>query len=256
LPTLLLRAYGRTVTLDGPSAALAAARDRLPQTYRTATTPGERRWEVREHPDDNWAAVVESRVITFRRNLVEAVDAVLSDLELWIAEYSRKWVFVHAGCMTVEGLAILIPGRTMSGKSQLAAALVRAGAQYYSDEYAVLDNWGQVRPYARKPMLRVNGATAATPISVEELGGTVGRGPAPVGLIADLCFDPGVGWRTSALTRGRAVLRLLDNAVAARSRPRAVLAALDGATLHAQALQGTRGDADDAAARLLELVSK
>ena len=38
-----------------------------------------------------------------------------------------------------RGRAIVIPGRTFSGKSTLVAELVRAGATYYSDEYAVED---------------------------------------------------------------------------------------------------------------------
>ena len=194
-------------------------------------------------------------MLTFRGSIVEATDAVLSDLELWIAEFARRRVFVHAGCVAVDGQAIVLPGRSMSGKSSLTAALVRAGADYYSDEYAVLDNQGLVRPYARKPAIRPYQGVPAGRVDVEELGGRVGRGPARVKLIAVLRFDPGAGWQPEPLTRGPAVLRLLDNTVAARSRPRAVLSALDGATLDARALEGTRGDADDTAARLMSMLS-
>ena len=178
MPTLLLRGYGRTVALDAPVPALAAARERLPSTYRIATTQPERRWAVCEYSGDRWAAIVEDQVLTFRGSIVEATDAVLSDLELWIAEFARKRVFVHAGCVAVDGQAIVLPGRSMSGKSSLTAALVHAGADYYSDEYAVLDNQGLVRPYPRKPAIRPYQGVPAGRVDVEELGGRVGRGPA------------------------------------------------------------------------------
>jgi len=251
--TLLLRACGRTVAVDGPPLALAAARERLPSIYRPGAAPPERRWAVREQPG-GWAAAVEDELLAVTEDVVEATEAMLSDLELWVAEFARKWVFVHAGCVAVGGQAIVLPGRSMTGKSSLTAALVRAGAEYYSDEYAVLDSRGLVRPYARLPALRPDLGAPARRVHVEELGGKVGRGPANVALIAVLRFEPGANWQPESLTRGPALLRLLDNTVAARSRPRAVLTALEGATLNTRALAGTRGDADDAAARLLAML--
>ena len=211
---------------------------------------------MREHSGTGWAAMVEDQVLNFQESIVEATEAVLSDLELWVAEFARKWVFVHAGCVAVDGQAVVLPGRSMTGKSSLIAALVRAGADYYSDEYAVLDNRGLVRPYARKPSIRPHEGVPARRVTAEELGGRSGRGPAKIRLIAALRFDPGAGWQSEPLARGPALLRLLDNTVAARSRPHAVLSALEGATLDARALEGTRGDADDTAARLLSILSR
>src|SRR6201989_340392 len=59
-----------------------------------------------------------------------------SDLRLYVAERARRRVFVHAGAVGWRGRAILIPGRSFSGKTTLVAELVKAGAKYYSDEYA------------------------------------------------------------------------------------------------------------------------
>jgi len=210
---------------------------------------------VRRLSGPDWAVVVENEVLSVRTDMVEATEAVLSDLELWIAECARNRVFVHAGCVAVDGQAIVLPGRSMSGKSSLTAALVRAGADYYSDEYAVFDNRGLVRPYPRRLAIRPYEGAAVQRVPAEELGGRVGRAPARVELIAALRFDPGAGWQPEPLTRGPAVLRLLDNTVAARSRPRAVLSALEGATLDARAVEGTRGDADETAARLMSILS-
>ncbi len=55
-----------------------------------------------------------------------------------IALYAHDVVFVHAGVAVAEGKAIVIPAPTFSGKSALVAALVAAGAEYFSDEFAVL----------------------------------------------------------------------------------------------------------------------
>src|SRR5262245_28191234 len=69
---------------------------------------------------------------------MEAAEVVATferQLNLWIAENARDRVFVHAGAVGWKGRALLLPGRTFAGKSTLVAALVRAGATYYSDEY-------------------------------------------------------------------------------------------------------------------------
>ena len=176
----------------------------------------------------------------------------LSELELWVAEHARDRVFIHAGCVVFDGRAMVLPGRSMTGKSSLTAALVRAGGTYYSDEFAVLDSGGAVRPYPRPLSLRPYEGGPSQQVPVSSLGGRVGRGPALVGLIASLGFDRSAGWSVEPLTPGQAALRLMDNAVAARSRPRAVLTALGAAVEGAAALAGTRGDADEAAGRLIE----
>ncbi|MFN8625355.1 MAG: hypothetical protein U0587_05160 [Candidatus Binatia bacterium] len=77
------------------------------------------------------------------------LDLLRSCLEFHIASTARSWLFVHAGVVEWRGRAILIPGRSRSGKTTLVTALIRAGAGYYSDEFAVLDRFGRVHPWAR-----------------------------------------------------------------------------------------------------------
>jgi hypothetical protein len=252
VPDLQLRAYGRMVALAGPAEALEIARNRLPPSYRIATGPVERRWEIPVHPA--WEIDSEGNSKSVPPDIAFSTESVLSDLELWVAEHARRYVFVHAGCVVIDGKAIVLPGRSMSGKSSLTAALIRAGAHYYSDEYAVLDRRGVVRPYPRKLSLRPYRGGNSSRVSVEELGGKSGRGPAQVALVADLRFDGNLGWQTKGLTRGQAMIRLFDNTVAARSRPEASLSALEAATLGIQTLSGTRGDADESAELLLNML--
>ena len=84
----------------------------------------------------------------------EALEALEDHLQLYVAEHAPRRVFVHAGVVGWRGKAVVIPGRTMTGKSTLVKALVEAGATYYSDEYAVLDKRGRVHPYARPLAMR------------------------------------------------------------------------------------------------------
>jgi hypothetical protein len=50
-------------------------------------------------------------------------------------------------------------------------------------------------------------------------------------------------------------LGLLENTVPAQSRPHESLAAIERTTKSAQGIRGTRGEADEAAAILLEMLS-
>jgi hypothetical protein len=251
---VILRAYGRTIEISGSDEAVTKARAQLTVNYRMAIGPAERTWNIREEHGSSWTASVDGTLLSVWPNVETAIEAILSNLELWVAEYARKSVFIHAGCVAVDGRAIVLPGRSLSGKSSLTAALVRAGASYYSDEYAVLDHRGLVRPYARPLAMRPYDGSSVIRVPIEDLGGRRGRGPATVGLIADLQYDPVAGWGTESITRGQAMIRLFDNTVAARSRSQAALSALEHATLSASAITGSRGDADATAELLLAML--
>jgi hypothetical protein len=139
----------------------------------------------------------------------------------------------------------------MSGKSTLVAALVRAGANYYSDEYAVFDAQGRIHPYARPLSLRGQEGAPAKRCPMQELGGTPGNVPLRVGLVAATDYRLGARWRPRPLPAGQAVLTLLAHTVAARRQPQRALAALRKVALQATTLRGTRGEADEAAHALL-----
>jgi hypothetical protein len=185
----------------------------------------------------------------------EDVFGVLeSDLRLYVAERAPRRVFVHAGAVGWCGRAILIPGRSFSGKTTLVAELVKAGAKYYSDEYAVLDALGRVHPFPQPLGVRANDSSSQEPIQVENLGGKTGRKPLPVGLVVVTGYKPKSRWRPKELSRGQGALELLANTVPARRDPERVLNALHGATAVAMILSGVRGEAREAAQQILEVV--
>jgi hypothetical protein len=188
-------------------------------------------------------------------DLSEALQALEAELRLYVAERAKGKLFVHAGVVGWRGKAIVLPGRSFCGKSTLVAALVKAGATYYSDEYAVFDDRGRVRPYLSPLSLRTE--PGGTPKAVAQAGCTVeaGLAPLPVRAIVVTQFQPDACWRPRRVTQGQAVLSLLANTVAARRRPMSAFKTLSQLVEGAPVLQGRRGEADEVAARLLKTVA-
>ena len=177
-----------------------------------------------------------------------------SDVRLFVAELATHRVFVHAGVVGWKGQAIVIPGRSYSGKSTLVAELVRAGATYYSDEYAVLDSRGRVHPFLKPLELREEGEFTQTKITAAELGGHSGTKPLPVGVVLMTQFKSGARWRPRKLTAGRGVLEMLFNTVSARRSPERALATLQRVAEQADVLKGVRGNATEVVEALLRRV--
>ena len=186
---------------------------------------------------------------------VEQVFQTLeADLRLVVAEFAPRHVFVHAGVVGWKGKAIVIPGRSFSGKSSLVAELVKAGAVYYSDEYAVLDSRGRVHPFSKPIEMREDKTYRQSKIDLAELGGKEGHKPLPVGLVLMTKYKDGAKWRPRSLTAGEGVLGLLENTVSARRAPAKALSSLQHAAANAKILKGPRGEARDLVKILLEAV--
>lgn len=199
-------------------------------------------------------SVIDEVVAALEHGVPDGVAAaeVRRDVEDLVAQHSPSHVFVHAGVVAQRGGALLVAGRSFSGKSSLVAALVRQGATYFSDEFAPLDESGLVHPYPRPLGLRRNRRELPRPVPVESLGATAGTAPLPVTGVVFARFEPGVRWHPRRLTAGEGMLGLLDNTVVARSAPERSLrvlsrAAGDGTTV----IAGDRGDADETAEMLL-----
>ncbi len=182
------------------------------------------------------------------RDLGFLCELLALEAESLLIRTASPHVFIHAAVAGWNDRAILVPGRSMTGKSTLVHALVRAGATYYSDEYAVLDAEGLVLPYPRPIELRVGGKRRI--VKVEPAG----TEPLRIGAIFKTSFRDGASFRPRRQPAGRGALALIDNAIAARTRPAAVLAATSKAAANAAVYSGRRGNADDAAAIILKRV--
>lgn len=91
---------------------------------------------------------------------------------------------VHATCVDIDGLGVLLRGPSGSGKSDLALRLIDAGAQLVSDDYTVLEVRGDrligTAPQSIKGMLEVRGV-GILPMPV--------KARSVIAMVADLVTD-------------------------------------------------------------------
>jgi hypothetical protein len=221
--------------------------------------PGRIDWpySLHESSDGSPGITVRSgrRRVAVASSRLAALQAMCSDLQMKMAELSPQAVFIHAGVVGWKGRAIVLPGRSFSGKSTLVAELLRRGATYYSDEFAVFRD-GFVHPFPCPLHIRSRQGHAGRRIPAPHMRAGIGTAPLPVGLILFLSFRSRSGWNVRRLSPGHGVLGLLRNAVAARRRPAETLRALSSAVLDAPAWRGRRGEAAIAADRVFELFNE
>jgi hypothetical protein len=229
--------------LPGSRARTTAVVDHLYSICRGGEIPGTRarRYFVGYAADARFARTLDEHAF---------LDAVESQVRLDVATSTSTWFFVHAGAVAWNGLGIVIPGASHSGKSRLVEALVRAGATYYSDEFAVIDPDGRLHPFLKPLSLRLPSGGARR-ISSRDLGVDADPPPVRIGLIVSTQYTPGPAPPLEAGSAGEAVLALLGHTVRARLAPGPVLSALARAVDGAALLQGPRGDARRTAAGLL-----
>jgi hypothetical protein len=248
----LYAGYGLRLELRAPAALMRRTAATVPPGFRAAAAD-----DAAPAADVVFAIAVEDGQHVLRRRgravargtAAELVERLGGELERWVALEARDHLFVHAGVVGWRGRAIVLPGRSLAGKSTLVAALVRAGATYYSDEYAAVDERGCVHPFARAIGLR----SARGPRRYKPR--RVGRRPLPVGLVVLCRYRRGATLALEPLSASRAVLGLFKHTVAARTRAVDGLTRLGRVAEGARILHGTRGEAPAFARALLSLAA-
>jgi hypothetical protein len=185
--------------------------------------------------------------------LDQVLAALETDLHRYTAEATSDMTFLHAGVVGWQGRAIVLPGRSFSGKTTLVREMLRLGATYYSDEFAVVDNSGLVHPFARPLGIREDTSYSQTKYTAEGLGAASGVKPLPMGMAVICKYEAGARWQPAPLSQGQGALELLANGVAVRSQPRETLRRLHQLAKQAVFIKGTRGEARQAAGSILNL---
>jgi hypothetical protein len=244
----------------GVSVAVAAEDPELMERIEARLPPGHRRVEpaedmprlsLRRDLGDGFDVVAGGTAVTLSAELDVALRVLESQIRAEVALRSPEAVFVHAGAVAYEGRGIVLPGRSFSGKTTLVAALVRAGATYYSDEFAVLDEDGLLHPYAKPLSMRSVGARWGEESDAADLGGETGEVPLPVGMIVSTSYRAGESFEPERRSAGQGAIALVGNAVPARHRSDRVMATARRAAEAALVLDGARGEADVAAREIL-----
>jgi serine kinase of HPr protein (carbohydrate metabolism regulator) len=178
------------------------------------------------------------------------------DISMLIGALARRRVFVHAGVVGIDGKAVLVPGRSFSGKTTLVQTLVQQGAVYYSDEYAVLDSRGRVWPWAESLSIRAHGPAKPGDLrSPESLGAVAGKRALPVRLVVLTSFEEGRSFKPRTVSPAAGTLGLLQHTLPARRRPRRSLQALASVVSEARVVRGRRGDAHQAARVIVRMLA-
>ncbi|CAN5720265.1 hypothetical protein BH20ACI4_BH20ACI4_00290 [soil metagenome] len=182
--------------------------------------------------------------LTFYTGKDRLVEYLCSQIRITVAEFAESKVFLHAGAVGWKDSAIIIPGSSYSGKTTLVSELIRYGAEYYSDEYAVLDEEGFLHPYPK--MLSMRGIIneydqVDTPPHV--FGAKIGKKKIPVGLILITEFESETEWNPQILNAGEGIMEILQHTIPIRFKPDFVLKVLKKTASRAIIAKSKRGDA-------------
>lgn len=141
---------------------------------------------------------------------------------------ARQDPVLHCGAVSVDGRAVLLPGRPGAGKSTTTTALLLRGLGYLSDEAAPLGSDLRVRPYPKPVVVgrgswpsvagaavgRIGLANASMDawwIDPLVLGSEIPATPLPVGAVVAPQYREGSPLRVQRLTRAEATALMASN---------------------------------------------
>lgn len=242
---------------------ITAQRPELREILHRYIFPSLHRVEISEIPADVSLSVIEGATqfdLLIDQTKVASADdpmslalASIKALDEALIHRLAKLRAVHAGAVLLGNKALLLPGSTHAGKSSLVAELLRRGATYLSDEYALIDFTGRVHPYPR-PLLLRNGRPHQTPILPGELNACFARDPAPVGWVLALEYRPECTWSVQEVPQSEGVMILLRNTPHMLDESPHMVQLFLRAVKGAFCYSGIRGDATDAAERVFQLM--
>lgn len=191
----------------------------------------------------------------------ERFDALLEQLgsfiRVTVAEFAVGKVFLHAGVVGVNERAIILPARSFQGKTTLVAELVKNGATYYSDEYAVLDENGYVYPFPKSLSVRgIIDDFTQTDMPVEEFGGVAGTKPLPVALVLITAYKKNARWKPRELSPGQGIMEILPHTLPIRNKPEFTLNVLNNVAERAIITKTMRAEAKKTARLLISFFEK
>ncbi len=254
-----LLAYGVVVRIASRDAnvletALAVSRTSL--LNKTDTVTGREpdiSFEFRREPDDSLMLIQDGVELGASDTELKAYRFFDSILRVSVGEMAPDRVFLHAGAVGWKGKSIIMPADSFKGKSTLVAELVRLGAEYYSDDFAVLDAEADLHPFPRKISMRTDDFKTYE-LSLEELGGTAGIEPIPPGVVLFTAYEPGAEFAPVIESAGNGLLRLVPFTLPIRKRPEFSMQVLHKLAGRAIMLSSLRGSAESFARTLLDFV--
>lgn len=214
-------------------------------------------FELFRQPDGTTRAVSDGEEIVTQIIRENFYHVFTTFVRLAIAENSPELLFMHAGAVGWHDKGIILPGDSFVGKSTLVTELVKLGATYYSDDYAVFDRKGQLHTFPRAISMRADdGKFTRFRLKPEDLGGRTGVVPINVACVWMTRYELSASWEPKNLTRGQGVLEMLPYTFGFADRPQFSLPILNSVVSHAMIISSKRGPAEIFAKTFLEFVDK
>jgi hypothetical protein len=256
IPSFRVRAFGCTIDFAAENDRARASLDQFvfPQLLRENAGDSAADLTLRMEPrEERFRLWVNGQPVAEAEQPRELADAAINAIDETVIRCMRGLHAVHAGAVSIGGRGLLLPGGTHAGKSSLVAELLRRGARYFSDEYALIDAAGRVHAYPR-PLLMRNGSRKQFPMLPEECDSQVASSSAPVGWILFVEYRPEATWGVREISQSEAVLSLLKNTPHALAEAPEMVGSFERAVCGAVCMAGERGQAADAASEILRLV--
>jgi len=251
-----VRAFGCKIRAAAEGAEAQAILERyvFPSLPRTATGADEPDLVLRvSEAGSQFQLSVGDAVVASSAAALELVPELTRVLDEAVIKRLATLRAIHAGAVLWAGRALLLPGATHAGKSSMVVELLRRGATYLSDEYALIDPEGRVHPYPR-PLLLRNGRPEQVPALAGDFSAAVGHASAPVGWIFALEYDPAGEWSVAPVPQSMALLTLLRNTPHVLADSPEMVGSFQRAVSGAACFGGRRPEAADAAERILRLI--
>lgn len=247
--------YRITVLTDCPAARAFLDRHLLPWLPRGLPDPeaADLVFQVSRNKDDQgFDAQAGDRFIASRDELPLIFTLLQSLIDEKLVCRLPGLIAVHAGVVAWNGRAVLLPGASQTGKTTLVTELLKRGAVYFSDEYALLDAEGRVHAYPRTLMLRNSGGWQH-PTLPSAWNAATADSPAAARLI--LSVERGSSWKVHRIPQSEALLLLLRNTPHEVADSPGMLDHVRLAVSSAVCYMGIRGEAAESAGHVLELIA-
>ncbi|MBK8467131.1 MAG: hypothetical protein IPL32_15020 [Chloracidobacterium sp.] len=187
-----------------------------------------------------------------KKKFFKFFDAIM---RITIGEHAVDRVFMHAGAVGWKGKGIIFPAQSYQGKSTIVTELVRRGADYYSDDFAIFDRDGLLHPFPRIITMRTrDGEFRHYDLPVESIGGVPATELLPVGLVLFTNYEAGAEWNPIKLTPGQGSLEMMPFVLPLRRDPKLSMLALNSIANSAIIARSRRGAAEEFADLILNFV--
>ncbi len=179
------------------------------------------------------------------------LDRFECELQHAIACEPSEYVFVHAAVVAFDSIGVVLPGCSYTGKTTLAWELVRAGARYLSDEFAVVASDGCIHAFPRRP--RVRQAHDPEPLRPSIAAAAHASDYVDRYVVLSTTFSPRAPWRPMPMTRAEVLVELIKHSVKARIEPGRVMQNLGASARRAVGFRSARGDAAEVVESIRDL---